>query len=72
MTYEEMLQELETAPNVKVRDRAVIARILREHGVENDIEVTVKIIKAQAEAGLGTFILDDIKAFFTNAKEASA
>jgi hypothetical protein len=63
-----MLEQLESAPNVKVRDRAVIARVLRESGVENDIEVAVKIIEAQVAAGLGTFILEDLQAFVREAR----
>lgn len=63
MNYDEMLESLETAPNVKVRDRAVIARVLHEAGVENHADLASKIIAAQVEAGLATFILTDIRGY---------
>lgn len=73
----EMIDQMIEHPSVTVRDIGVIVRYLSEHRPEDEgyDRWARGLIKAQSAAGLGTFILDDLKGFIDgirNRKKASA
>ena len=65
----ETLEWMRNSEKVRLRDIGVIASVLVEqldaHGLDDMgfdcVEVAKAIIKAQTEAGLGTFVLDEVR-----------
>jgi hypothetical protein len=75
VTYDEMLEELKSAPNVTVRHRAVIEDFLRKNYgdcADHFTQAAADLIKAQNEAELVTFIKADLDGFIKDVTESAA
>jgi hypothetical protein len=70
VTEAEVIEWMRTSERVRQRDIGVIAKWLAENygdSKDNFVEAAKDLIKAQTEAGLGTFILDEHRQFVRDA-----